>query len=164
MKTTLFLFLLILTLGETEANADPACQDQRDMVVNIQSEWNFARDQIKSIRLPTRKIDDDYIHTAARANFITDTANSMGIFFDFPATGTIGLPYNIYRLELTVGSSLDSDQFNFIQDYSQNCTAPGISFFPNETIHLRPFTIPRHKDGSIRTWEEVNIKIWGRRV
>jgi hypothetical protein len=61
----------------------------------------------------------------------------------------VGLPYTVYRIELSSGDFYRS------LDFTGSCSGPGLSFFPRETVTLPNVKTP------LQPGETVRIRVWG---
>lgn len=152
----LLLACVALALPLT-ARAVNDCHDIRP-VLDYRAVWSFQEGINAHLPLPSR-YDWGFIPTNARANF-TPKGEELQVTFDLQLPpGQVGLPYTVHRLELQIGTG--EDRFVYVNDFTDGCINPGVSFFPGQTFYLTPLAVPARGDGSPRANEPVRIRLWG---
>lgn len=150
MKLFLFIFLFPLI-----ASADDSCWSAFP-VVDSQENWDFQTAESTKILLPSFNSSGPFLTKAAAQ--LQHDQHKLHINFDYDSD-QLSLPYNVYRIEVTIGAGEDS--FTYTNDFTYQCAYSGISIFPRGNYILPSVSIPPHSNGNPRTNEPVKIKIWG---
>lgn len=151
--------LAALLLLPRPASADEtSCLPDRP-VVDRGEIWDFSRVTKSDFFLPTRSAYQWYeTYAAAHLEF----NKRLHVLFDYKTpSGTVGLEYSFYRVEIQVGHDYDPDRFVYVNDLTRDCMSPGRSIYPGQSIRLDPIKIPPRGDGSPRGREFVRVRIWG---
>ena len=142
-----FLFVVLLMSLSQTVNADESCYDS-EPIITRQEVWDFTAVPQSDFHLPSRNINGIFI-TEAAAHFTW--GENLEVFFDFNLPPHLfGLAYNVHRIEIKVGDYVHKMDLTF------NCTEPGLSLFPRQTIKIPAWKLPRPT-----SMEMVELRIWG---
>lgn len=155
----ILLLVSLLPISSATAAEDDECY-LNHLVVDQTVLWNFAEDQHLDVVLPTNHRYQGLIPTPAAGHFHWNQRAGLTSLFDFE-TPLMSLPYNLYRLDFTVGHESDPDRYEHTSDFTMGCTEPGISFYPGRRVEITPTTVPARRDGQPRFAEPVRVRIWG---
>lgn len=126
--------------------------------VNATETWSLTGSETSKIFLPSYNMNGPFL-TKAAAHFDRNE-NQIQVYFDFELN-KMSLPYNIFRLELTIGPEGAAESYQYTIDFTKNCTAPGIALFPRGSIYLPVTEVPAFAKELLNRGVPVQIKIWG---
>lgn len=156
-----FWVLFIVAFGAFPARGAEFCEDE-NLVVDLETRWDFAAPLLLELPLPTHRGGQLY-PTKATLRLTHDQKPDLLGVFEFPRRPSeVGLPYNLYRLQIQVGRDDEPDRQLIDQDYTQGCTGAGVSLWPGNQLSLNPIPLTRHSDGSPRGDEAVHLRFWGK--
>lgn len=150
-----FILAILLCLP-TFASASDDCYREL-LVVDQTVEWNFTQEQRLDVALPTWNRRYGFMPTEAAAHF-TLSHDKIDVLFDYNSK-KMSLPYNFYRLDITVGEN--DDLFHRSLDFSEGCQQMPIGIYPSRHIKLFPIEVARPVHGNPRGTEKVRVRIWG---
>lgn len=132
------------------------------LVLDRQEVLHYSEPSHLSIRLPSTNSSGKYF-THASLHWLSGPGEAAAMYLDhvLPPPQTVGLPYNIYKIHVEIGSPESQDFWVFEEDYTKDCSETGRSFFPGELLRLPAIKVPPKSDGSSRDGDSLRIKIWG---
>jgi hypothetical protein len=146
------------TLLPSLSIAEEPCFDQNP-VFDQTKYWNFQALSRWDFYLPSENINGPF-KTRAAAHIRWD--GSLNISFDhILPPEQVGLQYTVHRLQIEIGQVGSQDYFVFDQDFTQECTQPGLSFFPGETYELQPIYIPNLPAPTVNKILPIHVRTWG---
>lgn len=151
-----FLFTLAFLVPPLSLEAAESCLPAYP-IVDRSEWWDFSMITRSNFTLPSRN-SYGYFDTYAAAHLEWD--RQLKISFDYRTPEDMaGLEYNLYRVEIQVGRG--AGQYTYVQDFTRECSSPGRSMFPGQSIRLNPVKVPPGFLGFPRGREVVRIRIWG---
>jgi hypothetical protein len=154
----LMILSLWLSLPLSGAFADELCFDQ-DPVFDQTAYWDFGVNSRWDFYLPSKNINGPF---RTRAATHMDWNGNLNISFDHVLPpNQVGLQYTIHRFQVEIGQMGSQDYFVFDHDFTQNCTQPGLSFFPGESHKLLPIYIPHLPTPAENKVLPVHVRTWG---
>jgi hypothetical protein len=161
MRNRIFFVLFTLVFSPLAVRADEGdlCYDPQP-VVEISTHLDFRAEPRLDFYLPSRNSYGTYpTRAAAHIQF----PGVLEIFFDHVLPpNRVGLAYTVHRLKIEIGEAGNPEHFVYDSDFTQGCTAPGISFFPGESIQLPAEKLPTPP--ADRPWGRLPVRVqtWGR--
>lgn len=145
-----FLLSALLSLMSVQFASANSCLEEQ-LVVDTQLNWNLAENQPIDFYLPSRSSVNGNFFTRAAMHIKPQSAIYAEVMIDFVMPGLVSLPYNLYKIEITVGN------YTYTQDLTFNCEEPGGSIYPGQQINLPTMQFPKNLDAN----ETAHIKVWG---
>jgi hypothetical protein len=154
------LVITLLLLAAPLARAD-FCEDE-NLVLDTELEWDFSSGFLHEFTLPTHR-GGQLFPTKSVLQLGNGGGPELFGIFEFPrAANVVGLEYNLYRLQIQIGSDAEPDRQLIDQDFTGGCTGPGAGLWPGARLELKTIKIEPHADGTDRGIEAVHLRFWGK--
>lgn len=155
----LFLFLFGLLLLPLTSEANEYCQE-KNLVLDKEQLWNFSSGFATELNLPTHR-GDELVPSMGKILLGAGLDPTLWAFVENSGEGSLGIEYMVYKLEIRIGEALEADHQVFVEDYSRDCSEPGLSIGYGRRYALPPIKILPHANGEPRGLERVRIRVWG---
>ena len=119
-----FCLFLLLWLYPAQAGAISYCEEE-NLVIDTETQWDFRNGFFHSIQLPTHRGGQILpTRSVLHLEVSPDSPSLLGIY-EFPRRpNEVGLAYNLYRLQIQIGSDNEPDRQIVDQDYTSGCSGP----------------------------------------
>jgi hypothetical protein len=158
MVKLLLSTLLLLSLP-AQAEAAEYCHEE-DLVLDREALWDFSAGFSAEQPLPTHRAGE-LVPSMGRAVFGSTGDQQLHTAFENSGLGSFGIEYMVYKLEISIGDPLDADHQVFVEDFSRDCTDPGLAVDYGRRRSLPPLAILPRRNGEPRGVEKVRVRVWG---
>lgn len=153
------LLLATLSLAPTGATGAEYCHE-KDLVLDKEMLWNFGSGFALELNLPTRR-GDQLVPSMGRVQFGANGNPQLWTIFENSGEGTLGIEYTVYKLEIRIGDERDPDSQLIVEDFSRDCTEPGLGIDYGGRRRLSPLKVDPKASGEPRGIERVRVRVWG---
>jgi hypothetical protein len=158
MMLRLLVLLALPLLIPSTAKAADYCHE-KDLVLDQELLWDFSG-FASEIPLPTHR-DEVLVPSMGKALFGTSGDPQLWTIFENVGDGNLGIEYMVYKIEIRIGDAREPDSQLFIQDFSKDCSEPGLGVDYGRRRALPPLKVLPHANGSARGIEKVRVRVWG---
>ncbi len=154
-----FLSVLAFSILSASAEATEYCHE-KNLVLDQEMLWNFPTGFSSQLPLPTHR-GDELMPSMGKVLFGGNGEPTLWTIFENYGQGNFGIEYMVYKIEIRIGDATDPDSQLFIEDFSKDCSEPGLGIDYGRRRRLPPIEVLPHADGTPRGLEKVRIRVWG---
>jgi len=158
MVRLLVLTLLTLPLLPLQTEAAEYCHE-KDLVLDQEMLWNFSG-FASELPLPTHR-EEALVASMGKVQFGTNGEPLLWTIFENSGQGNFGIEYMVYKIEIRIGDAQEPDSQLFSEDFSKNCSEPGLGVDYGRRRSLAPLKVLPHANGEPRGLEKVRVRVWG---
>lgn len=158
LRTYLYLVVL-LSLPTVQSGAADYCHEA-NLVLDKEVLWNFTSGFASELTLPTHRAEA-LVPSMGKVLFGSSGEQLVYTFFENSGEGTLGIEYMVYKLEIRIGDALDTDSQLYSEDFSRDCSEPGLGIDYGGRHTMPPLRILPRANGEPRGIEKVRIRVWG---
>ena len=159
MQRLFVLLAIAFPLFHLSAEAADYCHE-KDLVLDQELLWNFSSGFASELPLPTHR-DDQLVPSMGKVMFGSSGDPMLWTIFENVGQGSLGLEYMVYKIEVRIGDARDPDSQLFYQDFSKDCSEPGMGIDYGRRRALPPIKVLPHANGEPRGIEKVHVRVWG---
>ncbi len=154
----LLLLVLMFSILPQAAESAEYCHE-KDLVIDQELLWNFTGFATQ-LPLPTHR-GDELVPSMGRVSFGSSGEPLLYTIFENSGNGNLGIEYMVYKIEIAIGDPQDPDYQLYSEDFSKDCSEPGLGVDYGRRRPLPPLKVLPLSNGEPRGLEKVRIRVWG---